>query len=132
MKKLVLLFGLLDLIALIKSFEHMLAIIKSEYMFTWMNIGWLVIYFSLIISAYFLLKLSKTGLWVYYIQFPFRVLWLSGLSFGFILLIGRLFPDNRIAKTELMIVCIALEIARLILTIIIHKRNFSNSQSKNQ
>jgi hypothetical protein len=132
MKKLVLLFGLLDLIALIKSFEQMLAIVKSEYWSTWMNIGWLMIYFSLIVSAYFLLKSSKTGLWVYYIQFPFRVIWTSGLSFGFILLIGRFFPDNRIAKTELMILCTALEIVRLILTIIIHKRHFSNVQSKDQ
>jgi len=124
MKKLVLFFGLLDVFGLAYSLDHMIAVFKSGYILTWMNLIWLIIYFSLIISAFFLLKSSKTGLWVYYVQFPFRVLWMSGLSFGFILLIGRLFPDNLTLKKVLMISCLVLEVGRLIFTVIIHKRYY--------
>lgn len=124
MKKPVLFFGLLDVIGLAYSFDRMIAVFKSGYIFTWINLIWLIIYFSLIISAFFLLKSSKTGLWVYYIQFPFRVIWMSGLSFGFILLFGRLFPDNALLKKALMISCLVLEVVRLIFTVIIHKRYY--------
>jgi predicted ABC-type sugar transport system permease subunit len=125
MKKLVPLFGLLDVIGLAYSFDRMTAVFKSEYIFTWINLIWLMIYFSLIISAFFLLKSSKTGLWVYYVQFPFRVLWMSGLSFGFIMLICRLFPDNQTLKKVLMILCLVLEAGRLVFTIIVHKKHYT-------
>ena len=124
MKKLLILFGLLDVIGLAYASDRMIAVFKSEYIFTWMNLIWLMVYFSLIISAFFLLKLSKTGLWVYYVQFPFRVLWMSGLSFGFILLLARVAPENVILKFFLMVSCLVLEVGRLILTIIIHKRHY--------
>ncbi|MGE5458375.1 MAG: hypothetical protein ACM3RX_08470, partial [Methanococcaceae archaeon] len=115
---------LLDILGLVYSFERMITVLKSEYIFTWINLIWLMIYFSLIFSALFLLISSKTGLLIYYVQFPFRLLWMSGLSFGFILLIGKLFPDNLTIKKVLMVSCLVFEFGRLILTIIIHKRYY--------
>lgn len=132
MKKLVLIFGLLDLIALIKSFEHMIEIFKSEFLFTWMNVIWLILYFSLIVSAVFLLLSSKTGLWIYYIQFPFRLLWTSGLSFGFIIFLSRLSPENGLTKNVFLIIAPILEVGRLVLTIIIHKKYFTSRQVENE
>jgi hypothetical protein len=42
----------------------------------------------------------------------------------YLLLLGRLFPDNALLKKALMMSCLVLEVMRLILTVIIHKRYY--------
>lgn len=122
MKKLLIIFGILDFLAIIKAFDTISTVIKNGTTFYWMNIILLILYASLFVSGFFLIKRKNIGIWIYYIQFPFRLMFLAGLSFGFILLASRLFNDNEMISRFLLIFCIVLEVARLLTTIFIHKK----------
>jgi hypothetical protein len=131
MKRLIMLFGILDLIALIYSFDHLIKILKIGHIFLWMNLIWLTLYFSLIFSGILLLKTSKTGFWVYYAQFPIKILMIAGLSVGFLLMLRRLAPDNKYFAYGVIITCLVIEIGRLIVTIIIQKKLFNPGPPEN-
>ena len=130
MKKLLKIFGLLDIFTLIRSYKH---IIPNS--FQWTNFPLIttanfLLYVLLIFSAYFLLRYRKIGLWLTYIEFPLRIAFVT-LSFGFLFIITRFFKQHSTVNNEpyriIFWVLIVLEIIRLIFTIQIHRKYFRES-----
>ncbi|NEU10377.1 hypothetical protein GZH53_18780 [Flavihumibacter sp. R14] len=81
-----------------------------------------IMYLLLLVSAYYLVRIKKQGLIVYYIQFPMRLLvWV--FSFGFITLTSQYF-SNPLVFDWLFRIAIILEFFRLYYTIQIHRRYF--------
>jgi len=126
MKKLLILFGILDLIAFIKSFQLISSLIETGKITYWTNIVLAILFLSLILSGTFQILSKKTGLWIYYCQFPFRLFYSAGFSFGFILLSIDLFSDFKQIFLILSILCMTLECLRLTLTIMIHRKYYLN------
>ena len=127
MKKLLLFFGVLDLIAVIKSFQFMVSLVETEKIFYWTNMVLAILFVSLIFSGLLQILFKKTGLWIYYIQFPLRLIYSVGFSFGFILLLSNVFPDCKHIFLILTILCMTLEFLRLTLTIMIHRKYYLKS-----
>ena len=123
MKKLLSLFGILDIITLIRSYDHLIPSLTAWREYPFITIASSVLYASLIFSAYFLIRRQKAGLWLTYLQFPLRMVFLV-LSFGFLLLTARLFNDRSAIYNIMIWFVIGLEIVRLIITIVIHKKYF--------
>ena len=83
----------------------------------------LLIYPSLLVSAYGLFRIKKFGLITSYIQFPMRLLaWV--FSFGFLTLISQYFA-NPLVFDWLFRIVIILEFFRLYFTVQIHRKHFS-------
>jgi hypothetical protein len=87
-------------------------------------LGFLTLYISLFLSAYFLLRQQKAGIWITYFQFPLRLLFMV-LSFGFILGVVRLFDNWVDLYDALMWGVLGLEICRLLATIYIQRKYFA-------
>lgn len=121
-KKILILFGALDLITFIVNFSY-----ATNYFvrigFDPLIIGFLILYLSLPISGLLLLKHKKAGIWINYFQMPLRFLFMT-LSFGFILKITRLLDNGVGMYDALMWVIIALEVLRFIITIQIHRKYY--------
>jgi len=126
MKKLLILFGILDLIAFIKSFQLISSLIETGKITYLSNIVLASLFLSLVLSGIFLILSKKTGLWIYYCQFPFRLFYSAGFSVGFILLSIDLFSDFKQIFLILSILCMTLECLRLTLTIMIHRKYYLN------
>jgi hypothetical protein len=122
MKKLLILFGILDVMTLALNYRHISKLIGQLTNPYWTTIGSLLTFISLILSAYFLIKQRKLGLWLTYGQFPFRVLFVI-MSFGFLLRIVSI-DQGQIEYLIFMWILLGLEIGRLICTIYIHKKDF--------
>ena len=123
MKKLSPLFGILDIITLVRSYNHIIPSSTSWTEYPLLTIASSVLYASLIFSAYFLITKHKAGLWLTYLQFPLRMAFLV-LSFGFLLLTANFFNDRLAIYSIMMWFVIGLEIVRLIITILIQKHFF--------
>jgi hypothetical protein len=118
MKRLLILFGVLDIITLIRLGEHAFNTLNNLSKFSWVAMLSILIYVSLIFSAYFLIRQSKIGCWLTYAQLPLRAAFFIP-SFGFLITYNRAFfsaPDN------IVWLMIALEILRLFFTILIHRK----------
>jgi len=119
-----LLFGFLDIVSFIRTSKLGLNLLdSSDYGFdlpSIMSVLGLTLILSLPISGILLLLRKKAGLIVYYFQFPFRIGFLI-LSFGFLLKIFQL-PLNSTAYYINLGIIILLEIIRLSLSIITHKK----------
>jgi hypothetical protein len=120
LKKLLPIFGALDIITLFRSYKHFI-----PGVFTWANfplvaIGNIVLYVMLFFSAIFLLRQNKLGLWLTYVQFPLRLAFLV-LSFGFLFALSRVVSNSYMIILGILIV---LEIVRLLFTINIHRKYF--------
>jgi hypothetical protein len=124
MKKLLIVFGILDVVTLIKDFKDPVdtGFTSASPYFLAVIIGTLLIYLSLILSAYFLIRQSKVGLWLTYAQFPLRLFFVV-LSFGFLLSVNP-FQMDEIGYKYFIGVLMGLEIVRLIITIQIHRKYF--------
>lgn len=123
MKRLLILFGVLDIITLIRLKESALSNLTSLSKFDWVALLATLIYISLVFSAYFLIRQSKVGCLLTYAQLPLRVAFFIP-SFGFFIAYDRAFfsaPDN------IVWLMIALEIFRLFFTILIHRRLLPSS-----
>jgi hypothetical protein len=132
MKKFLFFFGILDLVAIIQSFKQITSLINGS-LFVWWYILFAILYVSLLVSGFLLIKANKIGMWIYYIQFPIRLMFYAGLSFGFILLINPIFHFSESVKYGLYILCIVLEVSRLITTLYIHKKlGFNNKNASLQ
>ena len=118
MKKILIIFGILDLISLIKSYRFWIDF-NINFEPAWIKILITVFYISLLISAILLLKFNTKGLIINYIQFPIRIS-IFVMSFGFLVPLSRLFENYEIGIYVLSIICIILEITRLIISIYIH------------
>ena len=124
MKKLLQFFGLLDIITLIRSYQHIIPRATTWSYYPGIAIGNSLLDALLILSAYFLVRQNKIGLWLTYIQFPLRLAFLI-LSFGFLLLLNRFFNNKTESYIIIIWVLVVLEILRLIFTIHIHRKYFS-------
>ncbi len=82
----------------------------------------LILYASLIASAYFLLRQQKAGIWITYAQFPFRIMYQT-MSFGFIWMLEGQFSSPT-AVSYITMTLVVLEIVRLLITILIHRKSF--------
>ena len=128
MKRLLQLFGLLDIITLVRSYKHIIPQTSSWTAFPEIVIANTLLYILLILSSYFLLRQNKVGLWLTYAQFPLRLAFLV-LSFGFLLTLSRFFDDKEQAYRIIMWISIVLEICRLIFSIQIHRKYFLSSKT---
>ena len=124
MKKLLILFGLLDILTLIRSYRHIIPREAYWTEFPLITISSSLLYILLVFSAYFLIRQQKAGLWITYLQFPLRIAFLV-LSFGFLTMASRLFYNNYSnAYNFLLWLAIGLEIARVIISMVIHRKSF--------
>jgi len=124
MKKLLIIFGLLDLVTLIRDIKNPIdtGFTSASPFFVAIAIGTPLCYLSLIFSAYFLIRQSKVGLWLTYGQFPLRLLFVI-LSFSFLLTINP-FQLDELGYKYFIGALMGLEIVRLIITIQIHRKYF--------
>ena len=120
MKKALIIFGTLDIITLVKSFSYWHRLIE-RFEVNWLDTLIILFYLSLVMSAIWLFKNNSKGLIIYYFQFPFRI-GLAIFSFGFIMPLSGLFEDYGLGIKILSIICVLLEISRLITSIYIHKK----------
>ena len=128
MKKLLTVFGILDALTLIQSYRIIIPLIRDlHYAPFFLGIN-LLIYISLILSSYFLIKQNKFGIWLTYGQFPLRLLYLT-LSFGFLLLMNQFLQFEDLRYRIFIGFLVGLEILRLIITILIHRKYFRNTKS---
>ena len=123
MKRLLTLFGLLDIVTIIRSNRHIIHPTSSWTLFPLISACICVTFISLVFSAYFLIRQKKAGLWITYGQFPLLISFVV-LSFGFLFEVNRLLGEG--SQTYLIIfwVLVGLEVLRLIFTIVIHRRYF--------
>jgi len=110
-------FGILDLIVLLNIVWLQATAPPRFMLITTVDFVFMV---SLLFSAIFLIRQNRLGCIISYLQFPFRFLFYN-LSFGFLLYLNH-FINNSGFYSALLIFCVLLEIARLVITIIIHKR----------
>ena len=120
MRKILILFGILDLISMLKSYRFWMDI-NTNFEINWINSLMIVFYISLIFSSIFLLKYNLKGLILNYIQFPIRIS-LFVMSFGFLVPLSGLFDNYGTGIQILSIICFTLEITRLIVSIYIHRK----------
>ncbi len=118
------LFGMLDIVTLVRSYQYIIPPTTAWSVFPVLTLSKTLLYTSLIFSAYFLLKQSKPGFWLTYGQFPLRLAFVI-LSFGFLFTVNRLFSSNAYSYIILFWILIVLEISRLILTMLIHRKYLS-------
>ena len=124
MKRPLQLFGLLDIITLVRSYKHIIPRTMEWSNFPLITTGRLLLYTSLISSAYFLLSQKKAGLWLTYGQFPLRLAFVV-FSFGFLFTMSRFFENYSETYRIIFWVLVGLEILRLACTIHIHRKYFS-------
>ena len=120
MKKAIIIFGILDIITLIKSFSYWHRLIE-RFEVNWLDTLSILFYLSLVISVIWLFKNKSKGLIIYYFQFPFRI-GLAIFSFGFIMPLSGLFENHGLGIQVLSVICSVLEISRLITSILIHRK----------
>lgn len=129
MKKMLILFGTLDLATLGVSHQHAIWIVgqlnePTSALVGVVNSTNLLLYLSLLLSAYFLLSQNRIGLWLTYVQFPGRLLFLV-LSFGFVLNVASPLFDLSLASYKLILwAVVGLEFVRLGVTVMIHRKHF--------
>jgi hypothetical protein len=90
---------------------------------TFSNFPGPVFLLSLLVSGVLLISQKKAGIIINYIQFVFRFL-VSFFSVGFLWFVISLFTNINVGLI-LFIIFAVLEIARLVITIIIHRKFFS-------
>lgn len=123
-KNLLIVFGLLDLISFVQSYKIGINMLNSIGQIPILSILEILLIVSLIASGIFSIMRKKISLIIYYIQFP--------LKLGFVILtfalLFKLFglQYNSDGYRILLWIIVLLEIARLIFSIMIHKREFRN------
>ena len=127
MKKLLILFGVFDIITLARNYKQIIPSPSTWTDFPLLGLSNSFLYLSLIFSAFFLIRQSKIGLWLTYLQFPLRMTFLV-LSLGFLLLTTNFLNKPEPTYRIMLWILIGLEFFRLILTILIHKKYFSKSK----
>ena len=128
MKKLLILFGLLDIVSIIRSFKPLALLVTNLSDLYWLQMLNLILFILLGLSAYFLLRQTKTGLWLTYGQFPLRLGFMV-LSFGFLFSIHGIFGGQSDSYKVLSWTLIGLECVRLFFTILIHRKFYTMTTS---
>jgi len=123
-KNLLIAFGLLDLFSFVRTYKIGISMLDNIEHFPIMSILEILLIISLIASGVFSILRKKVSLIIYYAQIPLRLAFMI-LTFGFLLKLFGLQYDSMGYKI-LVGITFLLEIARLIYTIMIHKRIFKN------
>ena len=122
-KKTLILFGLLDLVSFVVTYKFVIKVIENIDRFSLLSIPEILLIVSLIASGVLSIMRKKTSLIIYYIQFPLRVTFMI-LTFGFIfILLG--FQYDSVGYRILVVITFLLEIIRLLITIMIHKKEYN-------
>lgn len=123
-KNLLIAFGLLDLISFVHSYKIAINMLNSIGQILILSILEILLIVSLIATGILSIMRKKISLIIYYIQFPLKLGFVI-LTFAFLFrLFGFQYNSN---EYRMLLWFIAfLEIARLIFTIMIHKREFKN------
>ena len=122
-KKTLILFGLLDLVTFVVTFKFLIKLIENIELISLLSIPEILLIVSLIASGVLSIMRKKTSLIIYYIQFPLRVTFMI-LTFGFIFkLLG--FQYDSVGYRILVVITFLLEIIRLLITIMIHKKEYN-------
>lgn len=120
MKRILIFFGALDILILVLSYQQVVSLFTNwTTSYIWMRLEYILIYISLAVSGYFLLKQSKVGLWLTYGQFPLKLI-SHVYSFSFLQMVIINYRNDKYFIWGLTI----LEIIRLAITIQIHKKHF--------
>ncbi|MCG6191440.1 hypothetical protein [Maribellus maritimus] len=123
-KNLLIAFGLLDLISFLQSYKIGINMLNSIGQIPILSILEILLIVSLIASGIFSIMRKKISLIIYYIQFPLKLGFVI-LTFAFLFkLFGLQYNSN--GYRILLWIIVLLEIARLIFSIMIHKREFRN------
>jgi len=121
-KKTLILFGLLDLVSFAVTYKFVIKVIENIEQFSFLSIPEILMIVSLIASGVLSIMRKKISLIIYYCQFPLRVTFMI-LSFGFLFkLFG--FQYDSVGYKILTWITFLLEIVRLIITIMIHKKEY--------
>ena len=119
-KKTLIAFGVLDLITMVDNYSY-----AQNYFarvgFELLIVTFVLLYVSLVISGILLIMKKKAGIWISYVQFPIRMMFMI-LSFDFLLKINHLLNLGSAVYDVMMWLFMALEVARLVITIQIHRR----------
>lgn len=121
-KKTLIAFGVLDLITIVDNYSY-----AQNYFervgFEMLIVTFVLLYVSLVISGILLIMKKKAGIWISYVQFPIRIMFMT-LSFGFLLKISHVLNLSSSFYDVMMWLFIAFEVARLVITIQIHRKFF--------
>ena len=121
-KKTLILFGLLDLVSFVVTFKFVTKVIENIDRFSLLSIPEILLIVSLIASGILSIMRKKISLIIYYFQFPLRITFMI-LTFGFLIkLLG--FQYDSVGYKILAVMTFLLEILRLIITIMIHKKEY--------
>lgn len=123
-KNILIAFGLLDILSFVLSYKIGVNMLNSIGQIPILSILEILLIVSLIVSGIFSIMRKKVSLIIYYFQFPFKLGFVI-LTFAFLLRLFE-FQYNSNGYQILLWFIGLLEIARLIFTIMIHKRNFRN------
>ena len=122
MNKFIITFGILDLFSFSQTYKVGLILVDNFKYFPLMNSLEILLILSLVVSGVLSIMRKKIALVFYYFQMPLRLTFVI-LTFGFLINIFG-FQFNSIGFKVMFILTSLLEIARLIFTIMIHKREF--------
>jgi hypothetical protein len=116
MKNSLQIFGLLDIITLIRNYMQITPHTTAWSNFSIITLFSVLLYISLFFSACFLLTNRKFGIWLTYTQFPLRIVF-AVFSFGFLFSLNHFFGNAQQAYKIIFCILIVLEILRLIITV---------------
>jgi hypothetical protein len=114
--------GILDLFSFSQTYKVGLILLDNFKYFPLMNSLEILLILSFMVSGVLSIMRKKIALVLYYFQMPLRLTFVI-LTFGFLINIFG-FQFNSIGSKVMFILTFLLEIARLIFTIMIHKREF--------
>ena len=114
--------GLLDLFSFSQTDKVGLILLDNFKYFPLMNSLEILLILSFMVSGVLSIMRKKIALVLYYFQMPLRLTFVI-LTFGFLINIFG-FQFNSIGFKVMFILTFLLEIARLIFTIMLHKREF--------
>jgi len=114
--------GLLDLFSFSQTYKVGLILLDNFKYFPLMNSLEILLILSFMVSGVLSIMRKKIALVLYYFQMPLRLTFVI-LTFGFLINIFG-FQFNSIGFKVMFILTTLLEIARLIFTIMLHKREF--------
>jgi hypothetical protein len=121
-KKTLIILGFLDLVSFAVTYKFGLKMIGNIELAPLMTIPEILLIFSFIASGILSILRKKSSLIIYYFQFPLKVTFMI-LTFGFLLKLSGFQYDSSGYKI-LLYITFLLEIARLVITIMIHKKEF--------
>ena len=107
-------FGVMDILHAFRGYKFPLNTLKGLYQMDVLTVVVLLFHLSLIASGVLLIRGRKEGFYIYYVQFIFRFL-LAIFTFGILFDITGVHSPEGVRV--ITVVCAALEIMRLLLTI---------------